>query len=356
MITDDAIRSALDHLADQAPDPRGVRGRLAARTRAVRRRRLLIASAAAAVVVGAGLAAVALPGHRTGSTGAQVTTTRGAEPTGTRATTTRDPDGAAVLRDAALAAEHEQILPARPDQFVFVESISQDSSETYPCDGKTDQKNCAPVVMLRAPSTRRVWQSVDGTRDGLLSEQPRRGGGAWRNTPLTVCPGAAPSRTTSVRGAETQAPTCASEPDPAYRADLPTNVDAMAAYLDQQTPERPDSYGPREARLFTTAGDLLQDRYLPPASLAAVFGALAKVPGLTVTRGVVDAAGRSGIAVGYARDAYRNELVFDPKTYAFLAARSVTVRAADGLRPGTVIYQLARLRVAIVDKAGQLPR
>jgi hypothetical protein len=312
-----------------------------------------------AALTGVAAAAVALPGHRgAGPAGAQATASGrpGAGPTAAHTTPSRESDAGSVLRGAALAAEHEQLLPARPDQFVYVESISQDSSETFPCDGKAGQKSCAPVVIPKAPSIRRVWQSVDGTRDGLLSERPRRGTSAWNNDPLTVChPGAAPSSKIQARGASAQSPTCAGEPDPAYRGDLPTDVDAMVAYLDRQTPERPASDGPRQAWLFTTASDLLQDRYIPPASLAALFDALAKVPGITVTRGVVDLAGRSGIGVGYGQGGYRNELVFDPKTYALLANRSLTVRAVGGLRPGTVTYQLARIRVAIVDKAGQLP-
>lgn len=340
MITDDSIRSALEHLAGQTPDPRRVRGRLAARTRVVRRRRLLIASAGMAVLVGLAAAAVVLPGHRTGPAGAQVAA-GGAV------------DAGSVLRSAALAAEHEQLLTARPDQYVFIESISRSSAQTFTCDGRAGAPSCAPAA---DPSdrTRRVWLSVDGTRDGLLSERPVHGGG-WNDVPLTICRSTGVHAAPATGGANRQSPVCSNEPDPAYRGDLPTGAAAMLAYLDRQTPVRPAADGRREAWLFTTAADLIRERYVPPAALGALFGALAKVPGMTVTRGVVDAAGRSGIAVGYAQGAYRNELVFDPKTYAFLANRSVALRAVDGLRAGAVTFELARLRVAVVDKPGQLP-
>jgi hypothetical protein len=44
----------------------------------------------------------------------------------------------------------------------------------------------------------------------------------------------------------------------------------------------------------------------------------------------------------------RSELIFDPKTYAYLGGRTVT-------KQGDVTGGAARLRIAIVDRAGQLP-
>jgi hypothetical protein len=153
-----------------------------------------------------------------------------------------------------------------------------------------------------------------------------------------------------------QTPECAPQRSSgAYRADLPTDADAMLAYLNQQTPARPASDGPREAWLFGTAADLIRERYVPPAALAALFGAMARIHGITVTHDVVDAAGRSGVSVGYEHRGYRNELLFDPRTYAYLANRSVAVRDVDGVPKGTVSYQEAQLRIAIVDKPGQSP-
>jgi hypothetical protein len=123
----------------------------------------------------------------------------------------------------------------------------------------------------------------------------------------------------------------------------------MLDYLTKNTDYKPDSGGTREAWLFGTASDLINEKYLPPASLAALFDALSRIPGITVTRKVTDAAGRSGIAVGYTQRGFRNEIVFDTKTYAFLARRAVAVPS------GNVDYEMARLRIAVVDRAGTLP-
>lgn len=124
----------------------------------------------------------------------------------------------------------------------------------------------------------------------------------------------------------------------------------MLAYL---TRGEPAEMSPGNG-VFDRAGDLIGENYLPPASLTALFRALAKVPGITVTQNAVDATGRRGTSVGVG-DGTRRELIFDSATYAYLGERTVVLRDGDGLERGTVDGQMARLRIAIVDKPGQLP-
>lgn len=221
------------------------------------------------------------------------------------------PEAARLLRNAALTAAELPPLAARPDQFVYVESVTAWSMTIVHADGTVTQGT--PV-----PTLRRIWLPVAGTRPGLLRERPRSGG-AWNSTPLS---GYQP---------------------PVYLVQLPTTADGMLAYLYRNS----HGQNPRDVQAFITAGDLIREAYLPPAALAAVFEAVARIPGVTVVHGVHDAAGRPGVAVGLGGRRGRDELIFDAGTYRYLGERE--------LAGGQVAGQAAQLRVAIVDSAGQVP-
>jgi len=70
----------------------------------------------------------------------------------------------------------------------------------------------------------------------------------------------------------------------------------------------------------------------------------------------VNAAGQRGIAVQQRFRGISQQLIFNPRTYAFIGERQVAVSAASGLRAGTILDSTAILRLAVVDRAGQLPR
>ena len=254
-------------------------------------------------------------------------------------------DAAGILRQAALAAEHEPILPARPDQYVFVESIDDYHGETFDCDGKADQSHCAAIPDPATPTLRQIWLSVDGAHDGFLRTRPHHGG-AWNDTPMQACP-TGPRPPKGVRVTKQQAGNCT--PTPAYLAGLPTNVAAMTTYLGAKAAESANG------DLFTAAGELVGEAYLPPASQAAVFRALGDVADVTVAQDAVDAAGRHGVSVGRDAHGFRNELIFDRTTFDFLGSRTIALQDVGKLTKGTVAGQSARLRLAIVDGLRQLP-
>jgi hypothetical protein len=262
-------------------------------------------------------------------------------------------DAARILRGAALVAQQSEILPARPDQFVFIESIS-DGPESFGCTSQADQSTCVARPGVLSRSLVQAWGSVDGTRDGLTRVRQQPASGAWYEVPVPACP-PAPSVAASN---ETARPDWVCVPRPAYRVDLPTNPDAMVAYLRQ--PPSPLPVPPRPAPPLDPADTFhvayrLLDGYLPPNCLAALFEALARIPGLRTARAVVDAAGRHGVSVYLDRDGRRGELIFDPVTYTYLGGRTVTLHDTAGLKAGSTTDQSARLRVAIVDQARQLP-
>lgn len=184
-----------------------------------------------------------------------------------------------------------------------------------------------------------VWLSVDGNRNGLVRQQPRspsnlaRPAGPWERT--AVQPVGYPD------GA----------PGPAYRPGLPTSAGGMLAYLYRTS----RGENPPPVQAFITAGDLLSVSYLRPAALAALFGALEKLPGVSVADHAVNATGQRGIAVQQTFHGMSYQLIFNPRTYAFIGGREVSVSASSGLRGGTILFSYAILRLAVVNHAGQFP-
>ncbi|MGW5689291.1 CU044_5270 family protein [Nonomuraea sp. NPDC003754] len=121
---------------------------------------------------------------------------------------------------------------------------------------------------------------------------------------------------------------------------------------------------PADVRAYTVIM-LYLSRYgsMPPRLEAAMFRALALIPGVRIEQGVSDAAGRSGLGVwqeqaGDARPGRKYEIL-DPTTYRYLGSRTVWLR--DELRPGETepvarkgaVWSTALLASVIVDRPGQ---
>jgi hypothetical protein len=132
-------------------------------------------------------------------------------------------------------------------------------------------------------------------------------------------------------------------------------------------------------------GDTVQDRAfmlidgmlqtVQPAEVrAALYQALAKIPGVTVAQGAPDAAGRRGVAFARAAaiegpgssDWLRLEIILDSHTYRYLGARHVVTRdhfipdtpsgsKGTRFRKGQVLVSRAQLALAIVDAPCQRP-
>jgi hypothetical protein len=189
-------------------------------------------------------------------------------------------DAAEILHLAADAARAQPATPPRADQFVYTETRLGDGS------------------------VREAWLSADGTHDGLISQ-----GG--EDIPL---PGCRDGRAAVVKGSEPlPGVTEPCEPVPAYRADLPTDAAGMREYLAGHggKPGEVNSFGKNIHALFA-------ETYVQPASLAALFDAIAEVDGLEVDENARDGAGRPGVGISWTVDGRPTTLVFDRQTHAFL--------------------------------------
>ncbi|WP_409470402.1 CU044_5270 family protein [Streptomyces sp. HC307] len=233
----------------------------------------------------------------------------------------------AVLEDIALAAEDAggAYGEIRDDQFVYV-----DSKVSYAQYEEGKKTKIPPLHRLEQ------WTSVDGARKGLIREDGR---GQW-----TTDPDPAPGRpgydvSTNYRHLST----------------LPTDPDEMYDWLAEVAPEH--SGQETYQAMFVLVGDLIRDAIVPPEQGAALFRAVARIPGVKVVENVVDAAGRRGVAI--TRDdpdnPTRDEWIFDAKAYEFLGERSVATEDYADIKKGQVTSNTAILDRAVVDRAGQRP-
>ncbi|TQM83990.1 hypothetical protein FHX81_6425 [Saccharothrix saharensis] len=216
-------------------------------------------------------------------------------------------DAVRLLSFAARAARAEPATAPRPDQFVYTRS----------------------AVGSNGGAPREIWLSVDGTRDGVLHDHGER-------IPM---PGCANGLRDVVKGTEVLG-TEPCEPRPAYRSDLPTDVDGMLAYLDANASGESGSVNARGKDVL----GLIDESMLSPLTRAALYDAAARVPGLSVVPDARDAAGRPGLGItwpvppGSSPGAKPVMVVFDAETYALLGTNFHSIEAQ-----------------AVVDQAGHRP-
>jgi hypothetical protein len=233
------------------------------------------------------------------------------------------PTAPQVLRLAAERTLSQPEVVPRPDQYIYTLTQGDWGKEEF-------------------------WQSVDGTRNGLqiMPDQSRV---VWD------CNGGH-----SEGGIEERIPvpgvpeTCALHIG--YRTDLPTNADAMLAYLDRKTGELPDDtiVTNMAVNIQGAAVDGLMDHsLLPAATRAALFEAASRLPGLTVVPNAVDGSGRSGVGITWPKPELKGTppsgmtfegpkepivLVFDASTYEYLGTNNSAV-----------------IKKSIVDRTDQRP-
>jgi hypothetical protein len=232
-------------------------------------------------------------------------------------------DAAGLLRLAAEEVRGEPALAAKPGQFVYADSL--DATDNV-VDLETKPKWVPPQELRR-----QIWQSVDGSRAGLLIQTETKTGKKF-DVPLEA------------------------DGTKAYLTDLPTDPAAMRTWLYTVGPgtRQPENQTEADFAAWDKMGETLREKYVAPMEKAAMFEAAATIPGTTLVKGA-NLAGRKGIAVARSDHQVRFEYIFDAKTYEFLGERVVVVGNLPPYPKGVVSRWTAQLKVAIVDRAGQLP-
>jgi hypothetical protein len=225
------------------------------------------------------------------------------------------------------------------------------------------------------PFTHEHWVRVDGKKDArLINDRRTTGAPKVRKERMQLLPvpqGCPPGQPARIRPAVGLGHWF---PNPSA---VPTDPDGLLAAVYQLV-EDPDCAP-------IPVGDTVQDRafmlidgmlqtLMPPEVRAALYQALAKIPGVTVMHDATDAAGRRGVAFVRAAaiegsessEWLRLEIILDPDTYRYLGARHVVTRdhftpdtpsgsKGTRFRKGQVLVSSAQLALAIVDAPCQQP-
>jgi hypothetical protein len=226
---------------------------------------------------------------------------------------------AEVLQRAADAAQRRPFTAPLDHQWIYTEEKITDLD-----DGRT-------LVM-------ETWRRADG------EFEMRRGGGR-------------PAETGRLR------PT---GPLDSYKAAaaLPTDPAALLAWARSQTGSITGAGSTPEAEMYGLLRGILDGNgVLPPDVAAAVFGALKRIPGVTVR--TVDVNGRRVIALALTDEWLRQELLLDAETYAYTGQQSTVVEdavvspekagnATGRIEKGSSVVSV-RIAAGVVEKPGERP-
>ena len=264
--------------------------------------------------------------------------TAGTSPLGTPGPASPGPPGgtphtaAQLLAKVAYAAAGQPAPVVKDSEFTYIRSIDAYSV------GTDDSK---PSIMEK-PHERQIWQSVSNIcADGLLIENGKRTVLSDAPTAVKVIPPLPKS----------QQLTCPSEGHPGdatYRLlqSIPTEPKALLAYLEAAKKFTNDDPP-------TEIGDLIRESIVPPDLAAALYRLAATLPGATLIPHATTGTGLPGIGIMWtgqeAKQVYKNEWIFDPKTLQFVGEKTFDPGTGKLNGESTVV------RRAFVARAGQVP-
>lgn len=318
---------------DAATDRREPAVPVSPRRRLLRQAVLMPAAGALAV---AGILAATLPSGGTGGV-RDMGAGRGATP------------GATVTLDRiANASLKSGTKPVKDSQFVYLRSLVRSN------EGELNGK-----VKVGSPYTERVWLNQNPapvTNIGWIRASGKGASMPGQDVPIEA---------SAVDGSDDSGAIPEGPDRPTYNwlATLPTDPDALLKKLYAET----EVTGERETKaqaVFDRIGDLVGGTVMPPENAAALYKAVAKLPGVVEVPDAVDAAGRHGIGITVTESAWatREEWIFDKKTFTYLGSRGyMTKNHKPGGKPGKagnpeVLYgNSAILERGVVDQRGMEP-
>jgi hypothetical protein len=233
---------------------------------------------------------------------------------------------AAVLDNAAIAAQLGPAVAPRPGQFIYTKSllaVYQPRRHGFPGD--------------RVRQTIETWTSAGGIHPGVILTT-----GPTTRTARSIVSGCVHGFVYPALIPKHQR--CTAREFAAYRPWLPTTTAGMRAYLEK---------GPRDGSnaqsMIETGFYLLTGADLTPAQQAAVYHALARVPGLTVVPKVTDILGRAGVGIrSRPAPGMSWTAIFDRTTFKLLGAD------IEPVGPGYDRNAMA-VQPTVVNKEGQRP-
>lgn len=335
----------MQEFAQQQADQWQTEERRAEKTgaRLSRRPRRLLAGAVASIAAAAGVAVFVVGGGSAGAGGSvAVGGTAAATATVTATSTSTSTQAARELGRIATVADSKPVQTVRDNQFVYVESKVAWEQDTKDSSGYHST--------LQPLHLRQIWQSVDGSQDGLLRE-------SGQDTTLpakqatTDSEKAAGSRNGNGPILDDASPSI-TNPDYRYLQSLPTDPAKLLKLIYAETKGEGSS---ADSEAFAAIGDALIEQIAPPAVTAALYQAAAMIPGVYVVDDVVDATGRHDVAVALQNGVAANEWLFDKSNLDYVGEQSVALKAGPLGPAGTIEGTQVILYRAIVDRVGQIP-
>ncbi|MFB9830872.1 CU044_5270 family protein [Actinoallomurus acaciae] len=239
-------------------------------------------------------------------------------------------NAAQALDRAAAAADSRPFTPPRPDQWIYTEIRLR---TTVKESGGVTGGPYRTIVM-------RAWKRADGKKSARIENGQVK---IFNEFGRTIPPEDYPSL-----------------------AALPTDPDALLRWVYAQNGEKPGSEGGYQLA-FQTLRVILRENLLPPRTEAAIFRAMKKLPGVTLVDNSADAAGRPAIALGRIAEGWlHEEVMLDPKSYAYLGERTISIKGhtfkgvgdnpkalAGYVKKGVLQNLMVRTAAGIVDEPGQ---
>jgi hypothetical protein len=272
---------------------------------------------------------------------------------------------AAELADrAATAAAAGSVPTPRPHQWVYIKELRVEF------DG--GHKPWTWERWVRVDGRSSVGQRQDDRRAARV-RKVRRERMDWPSAVLVMWPRCPPGKREQLARIRPAVGLGRFFPDPSA---VPTDPDGLLAAIYRLVEDHdcaPIPVGDTvEDRAFMLV-DALLEGVLPPEVRAALYRALAKIPGVTVAQGATDAAGRRGVAftrgasieVPGSSDWLRLEIILDNDTHRYLGTRYIVTRdhflpqrpsgKGTRYRKGQVLASWAQLALAVVDAPCQRP-
>ncbi|HEX3925889.1 MAG TPA: CU044_5270 family protein [Streptosporangiaceae bacterium] len=156
-----------------------------------------------------------------------------------------------------------------------------------------------------------------------------------------------------------------------YLDSLPSNPAKLTAIIEAGLKAQNYVIGSGNIGVFNAIEALMENMVLSPKLLAALYGVLANDPAVHFDPRVTDFAGQTGVAFYTYQEGYlKEEIVVNPKTYAYMGDRYVTYRAHDlpaavnngipsgpytHFKKGQITGEAAVLDYGIVAHRGEVP-
>ena len=102
------------------------------------------------------------------------------------------------------------------------------------------------------------------------------------------------------------------------------------------------------------AADALRSGLVPADLRAALYQTLTRLDGVDLVDQAVNLDGRVGTAIGIDDGQFRQDIIIDPTTGAFIGEREVLTGDYEGAPDGTT-FSYTAVSTAVVDTIGEIP-